>query len=45
MDRTREKSGAQLVLQALLGHARTLRHHPRESFRLSSGALLLLDAA
>jgi hypothetical protein len=44
MDRTRGKSGAQLVLQALLGHARTLGHHTRESFGLSS-ALLFLDAA
>jgi hypothetical protein len=50
-DRTRGKSGAQLVLHALLGHVRTsrhhtrLRHHTRESFRLSSGALLFVDAA
>ncbi len=35
---TRGKSGAQLLLQALLGHGRTLRHHTSESFGCSLAA-------
>ncbi len=35
---TRGKSGAQLLLQALLGHGRTLRHHTSESCGCSPAA-------